>query len=98
MFNRFAALGASTLGAFRRQLPAAARRPSNDNQRGASLRPHPAQPLRLGCRWRTNKRTGRPECHWQLEPADEPQRRESRENLSRVGENGIGLMRGDEDR
>jgi hypothetical protein len=68
MFNRLARMDAG-----RPVLPALAPAHHNDNRpenhRVAGLRP--ARPQRLACHWRPDATSGRLECFWQLEPADE---------------------------
>jgi hypothetical protein len=68
MFSKLARIDAG-----RRISPAAAHLHHNDNRpdgRGAA-RLRSARPRRLACHWRPDATSGRLECFWQLEPAEE---------------------------
>ena len=65
MFNKLARIDAG-----RQILPALAPSHHNDN-RPENRRVASPRPQRLACHWRPDATSGRLECFWQLEPADE---------------------------
>ena len=68
MFSKLARIDAG-----RQFLPAPAPAHHNDNRpEGRRVAgPRLARPQRLACHWRPDATSGRLECFWQLEPADE---------------------------